>query len=172
MHPKTKPTPVINKDVHLLVEAEHSTGQGRRQIRWLARIIPLSVISEGNEYMDNFSHICDAALSIFGYGALFLAMDHLRNLLVSATSIDPMSPATADIFLQCSMTGSREAVRGRRYKGQRHGTWSSPPWSSRVIMEELPTHVPDLQCCSLKWGWRSRCMAASADLWCIRGQGH
>jgi hypothetical protein len=49
--------------------------------------------------MDDFSHIFDAALSVIVGDTLFLDIDHLRKLLVSASSIDPMLPATADIFL-------------------------------------------------------------------------
>jgi hypothetical protein len=66
----------------LEAKAEHAAGKGRRQIRWLARIIPSSIISEGNEHMDDFTHIFDAALSIFVCNALFLGMDHLKKLLV------------------------------------------------------------------------------------------
>jgi hypothetical protein len=66
--------------------------------------------------MDDFSHIFDAALSVLVGDTLFLDIDHLRKLLVSASSIDPMLPATADIFLHCSVTGSREAVGGRKHE--------------------------------------------------------
>jgi hypothetical protein len=59
-------------------------GQGRRQIRWPTRVIPLSVISEGNDHMDAFSHINADVLSIFVCDTLFLGMDHLRNLLRSS----------------------------------------------------------------------------------------
>jgi hypothetical protein len=62
---------------------------------------------------------------------------------VSASSIDPMLPATADIFLHLPCWRKETWAQHPR-------TRSSPPWSSWAIWEELPTHVPDLQDCSLK----------------------
>jgi hypothetical protein len=64
----------VRKVENLEAEAEHAAGEGRRQIRWPARIIPSSIISEVNEHMDDFSNIFDAALSIFVGDTLFLAM--------------------------------------------------------------------------------------------------
>jgi hypothetical protein len=91
--------------------------------------------------MDDFSHIFYAALSIFVGDTLFMLPPSIPCSL---------PPPTSFSNAQWQLTSSGKTLRGRRDEGQRPGTRSSLPWSSRAIEEELPTHVLDLQDCSLK----------------------